>query len=359
MDFAAEDIDQAAVFEEQFGRQFAAGDGQFMAHVSHDNRGTLQHPPPEQNKMCKALALATQLSRRLHCKRMRKIGLAAALALLGAWPLQGQPNGVTAQLQLAQEQYLPGEDLQLKVRITNRSGQEIFLGADNDWLVLSITGEHNALCPKLGEMPLQGAFSLLSGEVGTRPLNPTPFFDFRRPGRYRIAARIRLPQWRQEIVCKSVSFTVANGVPLPNLANLQFGMPPAPGAATAAPEVRSYSLLKASFLKELKLYFRLTDGTGKILRVFPVARMTSFTVPEAQMDRFNNLHVLSQTGARTFNYCEINPEGQWVLRQTHLYNGTRPVLRVDAEGRIFVAGGARRLSADDFPPAAPEPANPR
>ncbi len=159
------------------------------------------------------------------------------------------------------------------------------------------------------------------------------------------------------VVCKPVSFTVANGVPLPNLANLEFGMPPALGATNAAPEVRSYSLLKASHLKELKLYFRLADSRGKILRVFPMTRMTSFTVPEAQIDLFNNLHVLSQTGARSFIYGVINPEGQWVVRQTHVYTGTRPVLRVDAEGRIFVAGGARRLSADDLPPPAPESAN--
>ncbi len=307
--------------------------------------------------LCGALALASQSSRGLHCQRMKKIGLLAALALLAAWPLQAQFNGVTAELQLVQDQYLPGEDLQLKVRITNRSGQEIILGADNDWLAMSIMGENNVACPRLGDMPLQGRFSLLSGEVGSRPLNPTPYFDFRQVGRYRITARIRIPQWRQEIVCKSVAFTVANGVPLPNLANLQFGMPPAPGVTNAAPEVRRYSLLKVSYLKELKLYFRLTDSRGKILRVFPITRMTSFTVPEAQIDCFNNLHVLSQTGARSFNYGVINPKGQWVVRQTFMYTGTRPVLRVDAEGRIFVAGGARRLSADDFPPPAPESAN--
>jgi hypothetical protein len=204
-------------------------------------------------------------------------------------------------------------------------------------------------------MPVQGEFSLLSCEMGTRRLNPTPYFDFHRPGRYHVTARLRIAQWRQEIVCKPVSFTVANGVPLPNLANLQFGLPPAPDAPTAVPEVRSYSLLKTSYLRELKLYFRLTDSRGKILRVFPIARMTSFTDPEAQIDRFNNFHVLSQTGARSFNYSVINPEGGWVTRQTYVYTDTRPVLRIDQEGQIFVAGGARRLSADDLP--APESAN--
>jgi hypothetical protein len=287
---------------------------------------------------------------------MKKMGLLAALALLAASTVQAQLNGVTAELKLDQDQYLAGEDLQLKVRITNRSGQEITLGADNDWILMSITGENGAPCAKLGDMPIQGEFSLLSGEVGTKALNPTPYFDCRRLGRYRITAKVRIPQWQQEVMCKSVSFTIGSGVALPNLANLQFGMPLPPGVSNAVPEVRTYSLLKVSYIKEIKLYFRLTDSAGKVLRVFPIAGMTSFSDPEAQIDRYNNLHVLHQTGARSFNYAVIGPEGQWIVRQTYMYAGTRPVLRIDADGQIFVAGGARRLSQDDFPAPAPESA---
>ena len=287
---------------------------------------------------------------------MTKIGLLAPLLLLAVLPLQAQFNGVTAELQLGQDEFLPAEDLQLKVRITNRSGQEITLGTDNDWLAISIVGENNATCPKLGDMPVQGPFSLLSGEVGTKTVNPTPYFDFRRLGRYRIMGKIRIPQWGQEIICKGVSFTVGYGVPLPKLANLQFGVPPPPGASNAPPEVRSYSLLKTSHLKELELYFRLTSSTGKVLRVFPIARMVSFSDPEAQIDRFNNLHVLCQTGARSFSYCVLGPDGQWVARQTYVYTDTRPELRVNAAGQILVADGARLVSANDYPPVSAESA---
>jgi hypothetical protein len=287
---------------------------------------------------------------------MKKIGLLAALALMAALTAQAQLNGVTAALKLDQDQYLPGEDLQLKVQIMNRSGQQITLGTDNDWIIMAITAENNSPCAKLGEMPVQGEFSLLSGEVGTRTLNPTPYFSFRQQGKYRVTAKIRIPQWRQEIICKSVTFTVAGGVPLPNLANLQFGMPLPPGTSNGVPEIRTYSLLKVTDIKELKLYFRLNDSTGRTLRVFPLAGMTSFTVPEAQIDRYNNLHVLHQTGARSFNYAVVGPDGQWVARQTYKYAGTRPVLRINPDGQIFVAGGARYLSRDDYPPPAPESA---
>ncbi|HZM05865.1 MAG TPA: hypothetical protein VFC44_22925 [Candidatus Saccharimonadales bacterium] len=285
---------------------------------------------------------------------MKKIGLLAALVLLAALTVQAQLNGVTAVLQLRQDQYLPDEDLQMSVKIVNRSGQDITLGAESDWITFSIQGENSFICSKLGEMPVKGVFTLHSGEAGTRALNPTPYFDFRRPGRYRLSARIKIPQWNQEITCKAVAFTVGNGVEMPNLGNLQFGMPTATGAA---PEVRKYSLLRVSYVNELKLYFRLTDYTGKTLRVFPIAGMTSFSEPEAQIDRFNNLHVLHQIGARSFCYAVISPEGKLVVRQTHEYSGTRPVLRATEDGQVFVAGGARRFAASDLPPAGPESAN--
>jgi hypothetical protein len=239
------------------------------------------------------------------------------------------------------------------VRITNRSGQPLTLGQDDAWISFDIGGEHNFIASKLGAMPVRGPFTLLSGQSGSRELNPTPYFDFRRPGRYRIGATIKLAQWGEEITCKPAFFTVANGTALPNLGNLQIGVPPAPGVTNARPEIRRYSLLKVPYLDELKLYFRLTDDNGNTLRVFPLAPMLSFSDPEAQIDRANNLHVLLQTGARAFSYSVISPEGRLLARQTHDYAQTRPRLRASDDGRIFVAGGMRRPMASDVPPLEP------
>lgn len=288
--------------------------------------------------------------------RMKRIGLLAAVLFLAVCSARAQLNGVTAELLLDQDQYLPGEDLQLKVRVLNRSGQNVDFGAQDDWVQVMITGENNTICPALGNMPTKGEFSLQSGEMGTKKLNPTPYFDFRIPGRYHISARIKIPQWNEEVPCKPIAFTVTEGVPLPNLSNLQFGLPPAPGTTNALPEVRRYSLLKLSYIKQLTLYFRLTDAVGKTLRVFPITPMTSFSDPEAQIDRESKLHVLVQTGARAFTYCIFDTDGDEIVRQTHVYTETRPELRVDADGKIFVAGGARRLSPTDIPAPAPEAA---
>jgi hypothetical protein len=270
-------------------------------------------------------------------------------------PARAQLNGVTAQLQLEQNQYMPDEDLQLKVRITNRSGQTVALGQDNQWITFEIVGERDRLVSKQGEMPVKEPFTLLSGQEAARPFNPTPYFDFRRPGRYHIGAVINIPQWNQQIACKPAFFTVSEGVPLPNLGDLQIGVPPPPGLTNVPPEVRRYSLIKVAYLDELKLYFRLTDKYGRTLRVFPLATMLSFSDPEAQIDRANNLHVLLQTGAKTFTYSVLDPAGNLIARQFHQYTQTRPRLSSDGEGQVFVAGGRRLLTLSDIPAPAPAP----
>jgi hypothetical protein len=113
------------------------------------------------------------------------------------------------------------------------------------------------------------------------------------------------------------------------------------------PEIRKYSLLQVTHDKELKLYFRLTDASGtRTLRVFPIDKLISFSSPEGQLDRFNNLHVLYQTGAHSFLYSVINPDGVLVGRETHDISATRPGLRPDKNGHISVveAHGVARFN---------------
>jgi hypothetical protein len=287
---------------------------------------------------------------------MKRIAVLWAFAF-GFLPLaQAQVNGVTAELSLAQKELLAGEDMEVTVRIANRSGQDIFLGKEKDWITFAMTGEKNAAVAPLGEMPVTGEFSLHSAQAGKPKFNLTPYFNFRNPGIYTVSATIKIAQWNRAITCKPVAFNIVNGIRLANIPDLQVGLPLPAGATNTAPEVRKYFLQKVSLASGMKLYFQLTDETGsRTLRTFPIGQMTSFSEPEAQIDRFSNLHVLHQTGARSFNYCVINPLGQILDRQTWEYTDSRPVLRGDAEGGIVVGGGARKFSASDLPPGIQGP----
>jgi hypothetical protein len=51
---------------------------------------------------------------------MRKLAILLVLLSAGACSAQAQLNGVTAELKLVQDQYLPDEEVQLKLVIANR-----------------------------------------------------------------------------------------------------------------------------------------------------------------------------------------------------------------------------------------------
>src|SRR5262249_17292394 len=134
----------------------------------------------------------------------------------------------------------------------------------------------------------------------------------------------------------------------------EFGVPGGAENAGAVPEVRRYTLQQANYLRHLKLYLRITDAAdSKVIKVFALGSMISFSAPEPQVDKSSNLHVLWQTGARACAYRVVNPDGEVVVRQTYDYAGSRPRLQVDAEGKIAVAGGVQRITREDVPATSP------
>jgi len=286
---------------------------------------------------------------------MRKFAILLVLITAATHCAQAQLNGLTAELLIDQDQFLPEEDVPVKVRIVNRSGQPVVLGTDKQWITFNVIGEHEYVVPKLGEMQVQSPFTLLSGQTVTREFNPTPYFGYRRMGRYRLGAIIKVPQWNKEVGCKPVAFTIAEGLPLPDLGDLSVGLPAPPGTTNAPPEVRRYSLLRVSSMDQMQLYFRLTDDRGTTLRVYPLGRTVAFGRPEVQLDSANNLNVLFQTGAHVLTYAVIDPNGVLLARQFHEFTQTRPSLRRGDEGRVYVGGGRRVLTMDDIPAPAPAP----
>lgn len=272
---------------------------------------------------------------------MRILPLTVAL-LLGATLLSTAQ--VTVEVVVEQAQFLRDEPLAVKVRVTNRSGRTLQLGQDNEWIAFAIESLDGAVVSKLAEPQVSGSFALESAQVATRLVDLMPCFDLSQPGRYTVAATVKIKEWDDEVAGKPKPFEIIRGTRLWEQA---FGLPASGGGP---PEVRKYVLQQASYRKELRLYLRLTDADEqRVFRVFPLAPMVSFSQPEAQVDKASYLHVLCQTGARSFLFYVINPDGEVILRQTHDYAATRPVLRSTDEGRIIVAGGARRVTAADVP----------
>ncbi|MDA1273429.1 MAG: hypothetical protein O2960_05170 [Verrucomicrobia bacterium] len=265
-----------------------------------------------------------------------------------AWSISAISQEVSVQLVFDQKYFLPNEALIVKVRVTNYSGQTLRLGNDPDWISFNIEGRNSRLVSSLGVVPLEGDYTLDSSNVGEKPVDLAPYFDLSQPDHYTITANIKIPQWNRSIKSDSAVFDIVSGT---KLWSQDFGVPLPPGAANGLPEVREYSLLQTLYRSHLMLYFRVTSVTdSKVLKVYPIGPMVSFSKPEPQLDKYSNIHILYQTGARRFTYSVVNPDGLLIARETHDYSDTRPVLQSNEEGRISVRGGVRRITTDDLPP---------
>jgi hypothetical protein len=257
---------------------------------------------------------------------------------------------VTLTLTLEQNQVLPGESVRVAARVTNFSGQSLYLGKDENWLQFSIETAEGRLVPRHGTPPVRGEFELPTAKMATKRLDLAPHFDLGQPGRYLITATVRIEEWGQEIVSKTMPLQVVSGTVL---WEQNFGVPSASGRTTA-PAVRRYVLQQAMHLKQMKLYARVVDGhDGRVYGVLPLGPVLSFSDPEKIIDPESNLHVLWQTGARSFNHSVVNPDGRLIGRQTHEYSDTRPMLRRTADGGVVVSGGIRRFGPDDLPTPRP------
>jgi hypothetical protein len=273
--------------------------------------------------------------------------LAPALALLLA-SLSLVSAQVTAEIVMNQEHFLLGETVPAAVRVTNRSGQKIKLGEDADWLTFTIEGRNGLVVSKFSEPPVQGEFTLESGQMGTRRVELSPYFSLDRNGRYRITASVRVKEWNSTITTKPKEFDVINGA---KIWSQEFGMPAAAGVTNRAPEVRRYSLEQANYLRtQLRLYLRITDSEeSHAIKVLHIGPMVSISKPDPQIDRANNLHVLYQHTAHGYLYVVVTPDGEIILRQTHEINEGRPKLVGDENGKFRVVGGLRLPTETDLP----------
>ena len=262
------------------------------------------------------------------------------------------PAQITVEVVLDQRQFLPSESLPVAVRITNRSGQPLHLGADANWLTFSVTSVDSFVVTRIADVPVQGEFDLGSSQMATKRVDLAPYFKLTRQGSYRLVATVHIKDWNAEIPSPPQSFDVIDGA---KLWSQTFGLPAPAGVTNGAPEVRKYTLEQANYLRsQLRMYVQVSDESEvHIFKVRAIGPMVSFSQPEARLDCLNNLHVIYQSGARVFTYSVVSPDGDFVRQENYDYFNTRPRLQSDDHGNITVLGGVRRVKPDDMPVVKP------
>ncbi len=272
---------------------------------------------------------------------MKNFGLVVGLWLASLVSLSAQ---VTMELALDQGEFLPGEALPVVVRITNRSGQTLNLGTDEDWLKFSVESRDIPIVVKNGEAPVAENIVLESAHTAIKRVNIAPYFNLKNPGHYSVLATAVIKDWSRQITSAPVGFDVIHAA---NLREVEFGVPLPAGVSNRPPEVRKYTLLLANHLSKLTLYFQLSEASGKHDRIFSLGRMIN-AVPDMEVDRASRLHILYQIGAHADCYTVISPDGDLLKRQTYEFT-SHPHLKYDENGEMAVAGATRVKKPNDLP----------
>ena len=271
------------------------------------------------------------------------LGLAISVSLRA-------PAQVAVEVVLEQEQFLPSESMPVAVRIKNRSGQPLHLGAEANWLTFDVEGADGLIVLKNAEVPVVGEFELNSSQVATKRVDLAPYFGMTQPGRYHVTATVRVKAWGTEIASPVKNFDVITGA---RIWSQDFGMPPSDGATNRPPEVRKYTLQKANYLRaQLRLYVEVSDAAeSHVFKVVNIGKTVSFSTPEIQLDRLSNLHVMWQSGAAHFTYAVVSPEGALLRQEVYDYasSGPRPRLSMADDGTVTVYGGVRRVQPEPLP----------
>jgi hypothetical protein len=275
------------------------------------------------------------------------------LAWLAAFSASAQ---LSAEITMDQEQFLPNEKLPAAVHIINRSGRTLHFGADADWLTFNVESADGFVVIKNAEVPVTGEFDLDSSQEAIKRVDLQPYFNLTRAGRYQVTATVRVKDWSAQIASPAKKFDVISGV---QLWSQDFGVPAA-GVTNGAPEVRKYILQEANYLRsQLRLYVLVSDATeSRVFKVAQIGNMVSFSQPETQLDSFSNLHILWQSGAATFVYVMVNPDGVILKQEIYDYVSTHPRLNVNTDGTVVVNGGALRVrpvAPDEMPVLKPAP----
>ena len=254
---------------------------------------------------------------------------------------------VNVEIILDDQQFLRGEPVTGRVKISNFSGQTLRLGEDPEWLAFLVTGTDGKALRALDSMPPVKPFTIGSAQSVTLRVDLAPYYDLQTAGRFGVSARMKFAQLEKEFTTESGKFDIISGV---KVWQTEVGVP-----GRTPPVVRKFALQQAAFFKETRLYARVTEANeADIVRVIALGALPSAGRPEAAVDNSSQMHVLFQAGQKNFIYAIITPEGEMIIRQTHEITGTRPRLRAEADGRILVSGGVRKISASDLPPPPPK-----
>ncbi|MFP6751456.1 MAG: hypothetical protein VB855_07260, partial [Pirellulaceae bacterium] len=175
-----------------------------------------------------------------------------------------------------------------------------------------------------------------------------PYFDFSEPGEYTIQTSIATSNWatvRFQSVAVKIQVVRAKVLSVRKRGTASV----IPGAP---PVVRRYTLQTTRVKGKSHLFLRVSDDNEpsfKIYSVEPLGMMVHSARPRFALDAKGVSHVFFQSHMRQYFYCQLDPLGNLIQRQTYLGGRERPYIYQDRQGKFKIQGGNRVVGPSDFP----------
>lgn len=275
----------------------------------------------------------------------RLLVLLALLAGLGT-PARAQ---IKVELQVPHRLYLAYEPMLAAVTITNLSGRDITLEdtPNNQWFGFQIsTVDDTPVAPRdlhYKNEPLQ----IEAGQSIKRTVNLVTLFPITEYGLYRIRGAIYFSPTQRYYTSQPQNIEVTEGKTIwQQTVGVPEGMP-------GAGDYHVFTVMTHRLAAETRLYVRVEDKDREIVyATFPVGKLTLGQPPEIKLDETNQLHLLHQSGSRTYLHSIVGVNGELLSQSTYNVTKTRPRLHRNQAGKTGVIGGQLEIPAA-LPPGTP------
>lgn len=273
--------------------------------------------------------------------RTRQWALCALVTFLTVAPWsRGQ---VDISVDLNHTYYLSGEPVLALMTFKNRAGRDLTLASEPRWIEVRVTDAVGEPVARRSPVFAGAAPVVLpSGREARYRLDLAPFFDFPRPGRYRVRIAARFPEWSEVVAAQEAHLRVVSGVAL---WSERFAVTDDRGDVSR----REYRLMQVNRLDATHVYLQVRlVANERVVGVEQIGTMVSFADPEGQIDPVGNAHLLVQFGRESYRYCVVSPNGQLIARQTYVHGPGQPQFRRNEAGLIVVRGGSLKPNATDY-----------
>lgn len=257
---------------------------------------------------------------------LRKFLLGAVLLLVGSAQLSAQ---LDVKIKSIRKEYMQGENVVMRVQITNMSGRELTLHDQPNvpWVDIQLMDSQGEMIGQ-SNFPRFGALKLQANQSVGREITLNNYYDIKNAGMMRCKIFMHIPGDKIAYPSNTEFFDVSGGFPLwsINVGNPRTG------------EQIRYSVVHANSPGNKNLYVRISAvEADRIYHCIPFGKWISYCKPLCVTDNINSLHVLYLATPESYVHMSVSTDGQRSKpRFFRRMDGSTPSMVKDAKGQVQV-----------------------